>query len=141
LQISNNPLQYPRKDTCVVLELAEAQPTTASNFSADIMTSNTDTSPLHKHLERFLTTRHPPKTFCPSEVARALSAEELSELGFGTWRDAMPEVRGLVYALRDEGGCEVLQKGQVINEAEIDVSGPIRVRRLSGNADGENSAI
>jgi len=88
-----------------------------------------DASPLQKHLQRFLTTRHPPKTFCPSEVARALSTQELSDLGFETWRDAMPEVRRLVYGLRDEGGCEVLQKGQVITEAESDVIGPIRVRR------------
>ena len=91
-------------------------------------------SPLHSHLERFLTTRHPPKTFCPSEVARALSADELSELGFETWRDAMPEVRRLVYELRDEGGCEVLQKGEVITEAETDVTGPIRVRRAGEDA-------
>jgi hypothetical protein len=99
-------------------------------------------SPLHNHLQRFLTTRHPPKTFCPSEVARALSADELSELGFETWRDAMPEVRGLVYALRDEGECEVLQKGEVVTEAESDVTGPIRVRRTSrgesGDGDGHN---
>jgi hypothetical protein len=87
-------------------------------------------SPLQNHLQRFLTTRHPPKTFCPSEVARALSAQELSDLGFETWRDAMPEVRRLVYGLRDEGGCEVLQKGELVTEAESDVSGPIRVRSV-----------
>jgi hypothetical protein len=87
-------------------------------------------SPLQNHLQRFLTTRHPPKTFCPSEVARALSAQELSDLGFETWQDAMPEVRRLVYGLRDEGGCEVLQKGELVTEAESDVSGPIRVRSV-----------
>jgi hypothetical protein len=42
----------------------------------------------------------------------------------------MPEVRTLVYGLRDEGGCEVLQKGEVITGPESDVSGPIRVRRI-----------
>ena len=41
----------------------------------------------------------------------------------------MPEIRKLVYELRDEGGCEVLQKGVVVVEAEDDVTGPIRVRR------------
>lgn len=87
-------------------------------------------SPLHNHLQHFLTTRHPPKTFCPSEVARAFSTQELSDLGFETWRDAMPEVRRLVYELRDAGGCEVLQKGELITGAESDVSGPIRVRRI-----------
>lgn len=91
-------------------------------------------SPLQNHLQHFLTTRQPPKTFCPSEVARALSAQELSDLGFETWRDAMPEVRKLVYGLRDEGGCEVLQKGELITAAESDVSGPIRVRRFGDTA-------
>jgi hypothetical protein len=42
----------------------------------------------------------------------------------------MPEVRRLVYGLRDEGGCEVLQKGELVTEAESDVSGPIRVRSV-----------
>lgn len=98
-------------------------------------TSNAAASPLHTHLHQFLTTRQPPKTFCPSEVARALSAEELSASQFGTWRDAMPAVRSLVYRLRDEGACEVLQKGQVVVAAESDVSGPIRVRRVDGGDD------
>ena len=93
------------------------------------MPSDAAASPMHSHLQRFLTTRHPPKTFCLSEVARALSAQELGDLGFETWRDAMPEVRRLVYDLRDEGGCEVLQKGEVVTEAESNVTGPIRVRR------------
>ena len=41
----------------------------------------------------------------------------------------MPEIRRLVYELRDEGGCEVLQKGVVVVGAEENVTGPIRVRR------------
>jgi hypothetical protein len=81
------------------------------------------------HLTTFLTNRHPPKTFCPSEVGRSLSQDELRDIGCDTWRDAMPEIRRLIYELRDEGGCEVLQKGVVIVEAEEDVTGPIRVRR------------
>lgn len=91
-----------------------------------------NSTPLQARLQRFLATRQPPKTFCPSEVARALTVVELSELGCETWRDAMPEVRRLVYELRDEGGCEVLQKGEVIDVPEIEVSGPIRVRRVDG---------
>jgi hypothetical protein len=42
----------------------------------------------------------------------------------------MPEVRRLVYELRDDGGCEVLQKGELVTGAEKDISGPIRVRRV-----------
>lgn len=96
-------------------------------------------TPLQTRLQHFLTTRQPPKTFCPSEVARALTVNELGELGCETWRDAMPEVRRLVYGLRDEGGCEVLQKGEVIDAHESEVSGPIRVRRVDGEGDGNEN--
>ncbi|OQO14334.1 hypothetical protein B0A48_01210 [Cryoendolithus antarcticus] len=82
-------------------------------------------------LRAFLTTRHPPKTFCPSEVARSLLETDLAELGAETWREAMPAVREIVFEWRAEGKCEVLQKGEVLGE-EVgleDVKGPIRVRR------------
>jgi hypothetical protein len=96
-------------------------------------TTNTDntfnSTPLTTHLTTFLANRHPPKTFCPSEVARSLSPDELQAIGCETWREAMPEIRRLVYELRDEGGCEVLQKGVVVVETEENVTGPIRVRR------------
>lgn len=50
----------------------------------------------------------------------------------------MPEVRRLVYVLRDQGACEVVQKGEVVDTCrkEGDLSGPIRVRR-SGGGEGE----
>lgn len=96
-------------------------------------------SPIHIHLHRFLATRQPPKTFCPSEVARALSAEELCTSHFGTWRDAMPDVRRVVYQMRDEGACEILQKGEVVRVAEGDVTGPIRVRRVEEGGDEGSS--
>ncbi|KAF2720870.1 hypothetical protein K431DRAFT_285341 [Polychaeton citri CBS 116435] len=91
-----------------------------------------ETSPLYSHLTKFLSTRTSPKTFCPSEVARALSKAELESLGHGEWRDAMPDIRGLVWALRQEGQCEVLQRGEALGQ-EVrleDVRGPIRVRRV-----------
>jgi hypothetical protein len=94
-----------------------------------ITTTSSNSTPLSTHLTAFLTNRHPPKTFCPSEVARSLSPDELQAIGCETWREAMPEIRKLVYELRDEGGCEVLQKGIVVVDAEEDVRGPIRVRR------------
>ena len=79
----------------------------------------------------FLHQRDPPKTFCPSEVARALTLDELDALGLESWRDAMPVIREVVWTRRAAGECEVLQKGQVL-EADVrleDVKGPIRVRR------------
>nr|OQO24455.1 hypothetical protein B0A51_08564 [Rachicladosporium sp. CCFEE 5018] len=82
-------------------------------------------------LRTFLTTRHPPKTFCPSEVARSLLETDLAELGAETWREAMPAVRKIVFEWRAEGKCEVLQKSEVLGEDVRleDVKGPIRVRR------------
>lgn len=83
------------------------------------------------HLKHFLSTRAPPKTFCPSEVARSLSSSELQELSLASWREAMPLIRELVWQLREQGECEVLQKGGVLG-SEVgleDVKGPIRVRR------------
>jgi hypothetical protein len=92
-------------------------------------TNASNSSPINTHLTTFLKNRHPPKTFCPSEVARSLSPDELQAMGCETWREAMPEIRRLVYELRDEGGCEVLQKGVVVVETEENVTGPIRARR------------
>ena len=86
---------------------------------------------LAKHLEDFLAKREPPKTFCPSEVARALTAGELKDLGFADWRDAMPDIRQLAWSWRDTGSCEILQKGEVLGD-HVDlehVRGPIRIRR------------
>ena len=44
----------------------------------------------------------------------------------------MPEVRRVVFAWRDEGICEVLQKGVVLGRGVgvEDVKGPIRVREV-----------
>lgn len=47
----------------------------------------------------------------------------------------MPEVRRLVYELRDDGECEVLQKGEVVDAQESEVSGPIRVRRIDNGGE------
>lgn len=85
---------------------------------------------LESHLDHFLQGREPPKTFCPSEVARSLNAAELSDLGFSTWREAMPAIRELVWKKRATGECEVLQRGQVIDVDLEHLQGPIRVRRM-----------
>jgi hypothetical protein len=109
-------------------------PQSPINSARNPLTMATTTSPIRPHLDCFLTTRHPPKTFCPSEVARALYPADLTALNCSTWRQAMPAVRELVFQLRKEGECEVLQKGVVLGY-EIgldDVVGPIRVRRVEG---------
>jgi hypothetical protein len=98
-----------------------------------------DHPPVHeiirRYLDRLLSSREPPKTICPSEVARALSREELDLAGASSWRELMPEIRNMVDEMRDRGEVEVLQKGAVLTgdlgEGLIDVKGPIRVRRVS----------
>ncbi|KAK5165870.1 uncharacterized protein LTR77_008793 [Saxophila tyrrhenica] len=85
---------------------------------------------LRKHFEDLLAKREPPKTFCPSEVARALSEDELSELGYEGWRDAMEDVRGMAEEWRKEGRCEVLQKGEMVEGPIGEMKGPIRLRRI-----------
>ncbi|MGG6241156.1 DUF3253 domain-containing protein [Nodosilinea sp. AN01ver1] len=68
--------------------------------------------------------RRPDKTLCPSEVARALSAEQ--------WRDLMPAVREVGIELAAQGQIVVTQKGQVVDPRTA--KGPIRYgqgKRLS----------
>ena len=87
---------------------------------------------LEQHLLDFLAKRHPPKTFCPSEVARALTAQELQSLGFVEWRETMPAIRELAWEMRERGELEVTQKGVALGmEVGVeDVVGPIRIRRV-----------
>ncbi|GAB7350031.1 hypothetical protein MBLNU459_g0704t2 [Dothideomycetes sp. NU459] len=94
--------------------------------------SSSSSSPVLAHLNRLLTTRQPPKTFCPSEVARALSRAELATEHVQEWRDLMPRIRALVWERRDHGELQVLQRGRVLGEhvSLADVRGPIRVRRV-----------
>jgi len=85
---------------------------------------------LRRRLDDFLEKREPPKTFCPSEVARALIADELGELGFSDWREAMESIRELAWSMKENGECEILQKGEPITAERLeDVRGPIRIRR------------
>ena len=96
---------------------------------------STDTSRaqgiLKPHLERLLESRSFPKTICPSEVPRALSASELASTGATSWRDLMPLVREILWDLRDAGEVEILQKGNPLpNTTALDeVVGPIRARK------------
>lgn len=82
------------------------------------------------HANRLLDARDYPKTICPSEIARALSAQELHELGASEWRDAMDGVRSVVWEQRQAGQVEVLQKGKVVDVDSLNnIKGPIRVRK------------
>ena len=88
------------------------------------------------HLNRLLSSRQHPKTICPSEVPRALSTLELRQIGVSDWRDLMPEVRTILWIMRDRGEVEILQKGVPLpdNLTIEDVVGPIRARRKKADA-------
>lgn len=93
-----------------------------------------DTTPprLLARLKAILSTRHHPKTICPSEVPRSFTAAEINEMGVSGWRELMTEVRSMVSVLRDEGTVEVLQHGEVVDQdiRVEDITGPIRVRNI-----------
>lgn len=88
-----------------------------------------------KHLNDFLAKREPPKTFCPSEVARSLSSVELKSAGYDDWRNAMGDIRQLAQERRSRNELEVLQKGEVVDPEILihDIKGPIRLRRTTEN--------
>lgn len=96
-----------------------------------ILLSMYSLEPVKPHLERLLCSRTYPKTICPSEAARALSADDLKDAGADTWRDLMPAIRKYAFELRDEGVVEILQKGVVLplDQSLGETMGPIRLRK------------
>ncbi|KAL8827962.1 MAG: hypothetical protein Q9191_002868 [Dirinaria sp. TL-2023a] len=86
---------------------------------------------LQPHLDRLLSKRTHPKTLCPSEVARALSPEELKAAEASEWRSLMPTIREMLWELRSREEVEILQRGELISEGTRleDLKGPIRARR------------
>jgi len=92
----------------------------------------TSTEEVRSHLDRLLDAREHPKTICPSEAARAMTAREIQASGATTWRDLMPALRELAFRLRDEGRVEILQKGQVLARSSTmeTTTGPIRLRKV-----------
>jgi hypothetical protein len=59
------------------------------------------------------------KSICPSEVARALSAED--------WRPLMPRIRREAALLAREGRIDILRKGRPVDPA-AEIRGVIRLR-------------
>ncbi len=68
-------------------------------------------------LLRMARQRGPAKTFCPSEVARALEPED--------WRPLMPAIRTVAAALAASGALCCTQRGEPADPATV--HGPIRL--------------
>ncbi len=88
---------------------------------------------LRPHIDRLLSSRDYPKTICPSEVPRALTAAEIKACGAADWRGLMPAVRDILWNMREKGDVEILQKGLLVPQGIelVDVKGPIRARKAS----------
>lgn len=118
---------------CMTQQVSNHQITTAVAPLSGMTLSPPAQETLKSHLNHLLNSREPPKTLCPSEVARALSLAELQAAGAPSWRDLMPAIRNIVAQMRDQGKLEVLQKGEVLDgdlgKGLAGVSGPIRLRR------------
>ena len=84
------------------------------------------------HIDYLLSSRDYPKTICPSEVPRALTAPELKACGASDWRTLMPAVRDILWDMREQGQVEILQKGVLVPQgvAPGDVKGPLRARKV-----------
>ncbi|KAF2091692.1 hypothetical protein K490DRAFT_32325 [Saccharata proteae CBS 121410] len=87
---------------------------------------------IRSHLDRLLSARAFPRTICPSEVARSVSQEEHVTIGSESWRELMPHVQEMAWAMRDRDEVEILQHGEVIRHdlQREDIRGPIRIRRI-----------
>jgi translation elongation factor EF-Tu-like GTPase len=83
------------------------------------------------HLERLLSNRQFPKTICPSEAARAMSADEVEQSGAANWRGLMPAIQSYAFDLRDQGRIDIFQRGQVLVESQTleNTRRPIRLRK------------
>ncbi len=92
-----------------------------------------DTFDLSKTFSAHVADRAYPKTLCPSEIARSLSATELEMLEVSSWRDLMPRLREMAFEARDRGDIEILQRGEIISRDRglDDVRGPIRIRKAT----------
>ena len=87
---------------------------------------------LVRRINELLCTRDYPKTICPSEVPRSLNESELEALGVTHWRNLMPTVREVLWAMRQQEEVEILQRGEPIAETTKlnDIKGPIRARKV-----------
>jgi hypothetical protein len=64
------------------------------------------------------------RSFCPSEVARALCGDG------GDWRSLMPDVRNAAAALQRDGRLRIMQRGRDIDAALA--KGPVRLASRDG---------
>ena len=88
-------------------------------YNRNLTHERTHITSLHR---QFADQRGTGKTYCPSEVARALAPKH--------WRDHMDAVREVADQLVANGELAVFQKGEQIQEKATEAKGPIRLGRI-----------
>jgi Protein of unknown function (DUF3253) len=82
----------------------------------------------------WLVERRHPASVCPSEVARALRADEAD------WRALMPSVRAAAGELVRAKRLQITQRGKVLS-ADEPIRGAIRLRALAAHQIAVNRAL
>ncbi len=72
-------------------------------------------------MRALLARRLPQQSICPSEVARALSADETR------WRALMPQVRSVAADLARKDVVQITQRGDLVDLGTV--RGPVRLMR------------
>ena len=83
-----------------------------------------DDEPIASTILELLDKRAADATICPSDAARALSADEAA------WRALMPEIRRVAAALAAAGRLRVTARGRDVQALEA--RGPVRLGRPPG---------
>jgi len=84
---------------------------------------DTSVARIRATLQRLASLRGTVASFCPSEVARALTCN---------WRPLMPRIRSVASDMIAEGALEATQRGVVVEGSILAVKGPIRLRAPRG---------
>ncbi|PPT98722.1 DUF3253 domain-containing protein [Xanthomonas arboricola] len=72
-------------------------------------------------IRALLARRLPEQSICPSEVARALSGDQMR------WRALMPQIRSVAADLAGSDVVQVTQRGDVVDVRTV--RGPVRLKR------------
>jgi hypothetical protein len=117
---------------------ASAPTPTPSGANATTTTTNTTTTTktntlllLERTMREIVGSRRYPATACPSEVPRLLVARRQAGGGIGgDWRALMDPTREIARRLAREGVLQITQRGQVVEDLDAPLRGPIRLRPM-----------
>jgi len=84
----------------------------------------TSSSAIASTIRQLLEARAPTSSICPSEVARALEADE------DAWRALMPTVREVAAGMQDAGDILITRGDQPVTR-DVLHEGPVRLRRAT----------